>query len=86
MARRGVALMFVKFILRINLVSVLHDPIACHLRNHTGGRDTEALAVAFDDCRLRNGKRFYGDAIDKRMSRSPRESSQGLAHRFVRGA
>src|ERR1051325_2731949 len=51
-------------VLRETGAAVAHNRIARHFGDHTRSRDGEAVAIAVDDRRLRQGEGEYREAVD----------------------
>jgi hypothetical protein len=65
---------------------VAHNRVSRHFRDHAGRGNTEAVAIAVDDRRLRKREWKNGEAIDQDVIRPHPERFDGGAHRLVRGA
>ena len=79
----AVALVLAEAIFRETRAEVAHNRVARDLRDHARGRDAEAVAIAIDDRRLRQGKGKNRQAIDEDVLGLQRERGQRGAHRFV---
>ena len=79
----AVTLVLTEAIFRETRAEVAHNRIARHLRDHTRGRDAQAVAIAIDDGRLRPRKRKHRQAVDQDMVWLNGERGQRGAHRFV---
>src|SRR5438105_15296547 len=65
---------------------VTHDSVARHFGDHARGRDGQTVAIAVNDCRLREWKWKNRTTIDQNVVRRKRERAQRDSHRFVRCA
>lgn len=79
----AVALVLAEAIFREARAEVAHNRVARDLRDHAGGRDAEAVAIAVDDRRLRQRKRKNGQAIDEDVLRLQGERGQRGPHRLM---
>jgi hypothetical protein len=82
----AVAFVLAEAILGKTSAEVAHNRVACDFRDHARGGNTETVAIAVDDRRLRQGKRKNREAIDENVLRLQGERSERRAHRFVGGA
>jgi hypothetical protein len=80
---RPVALVLAEAILREPSAEVAHNRVARDLRDHARGGDGEAVAIAVDDRRLRQGKWKYGQPVDEDVLRFKGQSGDRDSHRFV---
>jgi len=80
---RAVAFVLAKAIFRESRAEVAHNRIAGDLRDDARGRDAEAVAIAVDDRRLRQGKGKNRQAIDQDMLRLIGKGRERGAHRLV---
>ena len=80
----AVALMLAETIFRKTRAKVTHHRVARDFRDHTGGGDGEAEAVAIDDSGLWKRKGNDGQAIDQYVIGRDREGGNRCAHRLVR--
>ena len=83
---RAVAFVLAETILRKTRTEVAHNRIAGDFRDHGGGRDTEAVAIAIDDRGLRQRKWKNWKAVDENMLRLQGEGGDRRTHRLVGGA
>ena len=67
MVCRGIAPMTCKAVLREFLIEFIHDPVAGHLGQDAGGRDTEAEPIATDESRLLHRESFGRQSIHEDM-------------------
>jgi hypothetical protein len=63
----GIAAMDGKTILGKLLVEFLHDPVAGHLGQNTGGGNAETKAISPDESSLIHGKALRRESIDEGM-------------------
>ena len=82
----AVTFMLAEAILRKMGTEVTHHSVTGNFRDHTGGGDGKAKAIAIDDGGLRKRKWNHGEAIDQYVIGRDRERGNGGAHRFVRRA
>ena len=83
---RAVAFVLAEAILRETGAEVAHNRVARDLRDHAGGRDAEAIAIAINDRRLRQRKREYGKAVDEDVLGRGGQRLERGAHRLMSGA
>ena len=81
---RAVAFVLAEAILGKTRAEVAHNRVARDFRDDARRRDAEAVAIAVDDCRLREGKRKDRQAIDEHVLGLHRERIDRRAHRLVR--
>ena len=79
----AVTFVLAEAIFRETRAEVAHNRIARHLRDHTRGRDAQAVAIAIDDGRLRQRKWKHRQAVDQDMVWLNGERRQRGTHRFV---
>jgi hypothetical protein len=82
----AVALVLAEAILRETRAEVAHNRVARDLCDHARCRDTETVAIAVDDRRLRQGKGKNRQAVDEDVLGLQCERGKCGAHRFVSGA
>lgn len=80
---RAVAFVLAETIFRKTGAEVAHNRIASDFRDHRGRRDAEAVAIAIDDCGLRERKGKDRQAVDENVLRLKSEGGDGRAHRLV---
>ena len=79
----AVAFVLTETVFRKLGAEVTHHLIARDFRNHAGGSNREADAIAINDCRLRKWKWEHRQPIDQDMVRLQGEGDERGAHRFV---
>lgn len=79
----AVTLVLAEAIFREPRAEVAHNRIAGNLRDHTRGRDREAVAIAVDDGGLGKRKWEDGEAVDEHVFRLNGESTYRDPHRLV---
>ena len=82
----AVTFMLAETIFGKTCAEVTHHHVTRHFRDHAGGSDGKAEAIAIDDGGLRKRKWNHGQAIDQYVIGRNRERGNGGAHRFVCGA
>ncbi len=82
----AVTFMLAETIFGKTCAEVTHHRVTRHFRDHAGGGDGKAEAIAIDDGGLRKRKWNHGQAIDQYVIGWDRERGNGGAHRFVRRA
>jgi len=65
----SIAFVLAEAILRKLSAKVTHHPVACYLRDHACGSDTQADAIAVDNRRLRERKRDHRQPINQDATR-----------------
>ena len=70
--RGAVPFVLCEGVMRVKGVQCQHHAVSGYLGEDTGGRDTEAQAVAADKCSLRDRKGSDGKSVDERMIRRHR--------------
>src|SRR5208282_849430 len=81
---RAVALVLREAVAGKTRVVLAHHPVAGHLGQDRGGRDTEALAVAADDRGLRMLKRRDPASVDQHVAGSASQARQRAQARLAR--
>ncbi len=82
----AVTFMLAETIFGKTCAEVTHHRVTRDFRDHAGGGDGKAEAIAIDDGGLRKRKWNHGQAIDQYVIGWDRERGNGGAHRFVRRA
>src|SRR5438067_13277299 len=82
----AVALVLVETIFGKLRAEVTHDSVARHFGDHACGRDGQTVAIAVNNCRLREWKWKNWTTIDQNVVRRKRERAERDSHRFVRRA
>ena len=82
----AVTFMLAEAIFGKTCAEVTHHRVTRHFRDHAGGGDGKAKAIAIDDGGLRKRKWNHGEAIDQYVIGRDRERGNGGAHRFMRRA
>src|SRR5437588_711976 len=85
MIRRAVAFVTRESVFGVLRVQFHHDAIARNLRDYRGGRDTEALAIAADDSRLRKLELRHETPVDQHMLRGALQRRDSAPYREHRG-
>ena len=79
----SVTFVLTKAIFREPRAEVAHNRVARNFRDHARGGDGEAVAIAVDDGRLRQGKGKNRQPIDEDVLRLKGQASDRDSHRFV---
>jgi hypothetical protein len=82
----SVTFVLAETILRKLCAKVTHDPVARDLRDHAGGGDAQADAIAVDNCRLWERKRNDRQTVNQNVLRRFEQCFNGEPHRAVTGA
>jgi len=80
---RAVAFVLAEAILGKLRAKVTHHPVARDLGDHTRSRNTETVAIAVDDGRLRKWKRKNRKTVDQHVVWRDRERGESDAHRLM---
>jgi hypothetical protein len=79
----SVTFVLAKAILRELRTKVTHDSVTRDLRNHAGGSDAQADAIAIDNRRLGQWEWNHRQTIDQDVVRRFEQGFDGQAHRTV---
>jgi len=82
----GIAFVLGKTVRWVFGIEAEHDAITGDLGKDAGGGDALALAVAFDDGGVRNGKWADGQAVDEGVLGQRRKGADSTPHGLVGGA
>ena len=82
---RAVAFVLAEAILRETRTEVAHNRVARDFRDDARGGDAEAVAIAVDDCRLRQGEGKNRQAIDEDVVGLRDQRLERGTHRLVGG-
>jgi hypothetical protein len=83
---RAVAFVLAEAIFRETRAEVAHNRVPRDFRDHARGRDAEAVAIAIDDRRLRQGERKNGQAVNEDVLRLRGKRGNCRPHRLVGSA